>query len=251
MALRKWEDLPDFMKTPEVREYYDILNARRVDLFFKRVWDIFVATVIILVIWWFMAGLSLAIVLDSRGPVFYRQERVTRYGERFRIFKFRSMVADADKKGASVTQDHDPRITKVGKFVRKIRADEFCQVLDILRGKMTFVGTRPEIPKYVEHYTPEMMATLLMPPGATSECSIFYKDEEQILQGLSPEEADKVYVEKILPEKMKYNLAMLKKFTFGYECKIMWNSVWAVLGKEYTEADFEIKPKKQKKGKKL
>lgn len=243
MILKKWEELPENMRTPEVRKYYDILYKRRGQLFLKRLWDIFVAAVILLTIWWFMAGLALAIVLDSKGPVFYRQERVTRYGKTFRIFKFRSMVKDADKKGSSVTQNQDSRITRVGKFVRKIRADEFCQVLDILRGKMTFVGTRPEIPKYVAHYTPEMMATLLLPPGATSEASIYYKDEEQILQGLSPEEADKVYIEKILPEKMKYNLNMLEKFTFGYECNIMWKSVWAVLGKKYSEKDFEVKAK--------
>ncbi len=241
MILKKWEELPKEFQTPEVKEYYDILSRKRSQLVLKRLFDIVVSLIILLVIWWFMALIALAIVLETKGPVFFRQERVTQYGRRFRIFKFRSMVVNAAEIGSSITQDKDPRVTKVGRFVRKIRADEFCQLLDILRGTMTFVGTRPEVPKYVEKYTPEMMATLLLPAGVTSEASIYYKDEEKILKNLSPEEVDKIYVEKILPKKMKYNLRMLKQFTFGYECKIMWKSVWAVLGKNYTEKDFEIK----------
>ncbi|MCQ2511974.1 MAG: sugar transferase [Lachnospiraceae bacterium] len=241
MILKKWDELPKEFQTPEVKEYYDILSRKRSQLVLKRLFDVVVSIIILLVIWWFMALIALAIVIESKGPVFFRQERVTQYGRRFKIFKFRSMVANASRIGSSITQDKDPRITKVGRFVRKIRADEFCQVLDVLRGTMTFVGTRPEVPKYVEQYTAEMMATLLLPAGVTSEASIYYKDEEKILKNLSPEDVDKVYVEKILPEKMKYNLQTLKKFTFGYECKIMWKSVWAVLGKNYTEQDFEVK----------
>ncbi len=249
MILRKWEELPEFMQIPEVREYYDILNKRRADLVIKRLFDIVVAFIILVVIFLFMLGVSIAIVIDSKGPVFFRQIRITRYGEKFRIFKFRSMVQDAEKKGTSLTIGEDSRITKVGKFVRKIRADEFCQVLDILRGKMTFVGTRPEVPKYVDKYTPEMLATLLLPAGATSECSIFFKDEDKLISKAKEEaeskkevfDEDKYYVEEILPMKMKYNLRSLKKFTFGYECRVMWYSVWSVLGKEYKEEDFEIK----------
>lgn len=249
MKLKKWEELPEFMQIPEVKEYYDILNKRRKDLVLKRLFDIVVAAIILVVIFLFMAGVSIAIVIDSKGPVFFRQVRVTQYGNRFRIFKFRSMVQNADKIGNSLTTGEDSRITKVGKFVRKIRADEFCQVLDILRGKMTFVGTRPEVPKYVEKYTPEMLATLLLPAGATSECSIFFKDEGDIISKAKEEaesrgevfDEDKYYAEEILPIKMKYNLRSLKKFTFGYECRVMWYSVWSVLGKEYKEEDFEIK----------
>lgn len=240
MILKKFEDLPKEFQIPEVKEYYDILDRKRFQLVLKRLFDIIVSVIILLVIWWFMALIAFAIVLETKGPVFFRQERVTQYGRHFKIFKFRSMVENASEIGSSITQDHDPRITKVGRFVRKIRADEFCQLLDVLRGTMTFVGTRPEVPKYVEKYTPEMMATLLLPAGVTSEASIYYKNEEQILNNLTPEEVDQVYLEKILPEKMKYNLQMIKKFTFGYECKIMWKSVWAVLGKNYSEKDFEI-----------
>ena len=174
--------------------------------------------------------LAIAIKIDSKGPVFYRQERVTQYGKRFRIFKFRSMVVNADK-GSLVTVDNDSRITKVGKFIRKCRLDEICQLIDVFRGTMTFVGTRPEVPKYVSRYTPEMTATLLLPAGVTSLASIYYKDEAELLN--SAEDTDKVYVEKILPAKMYYNLKAIEKFGFWRDIKTMFMTVFAVLGKEY------------------
>lgn len=176
--------------------------------------------------------LAVAIKLDSKGPVFYRQVRITTYGKPFRIFKFRTMVQNADKIGTQVTGGNDSRVTKVGKAIRKYRLDEISQLIDVLRGKMTFVGVRPEVPKYVKTYTPEMMATLLLPAGITSKASIFYKDEGKLLD--SAEDIDKTYIETILPDKMYYNLKSLEEFSFFEDIKVMFMTLFAVFGKEYT-----------------
>ena len=172
--------------------------------------------------------LAIAIKLDSPGPVFYRQVRVTQYGKEFRIFKFRSMVQGADKRGSLVTVSGDSRITRVGHLIRNCRLDELCQLIDIFRGTMTFVGTRPEVPKYVAAYTPEMMATLLLPAGVTSEASILYKDEAELLD--AAEDVDAVYIQEVLPGKMKYNLDALKNFSFFSDIATMFRTVFAVLG---------------------
>ena len=222
MRLRKWEKLPPEMQTEEVRHYYDILKKKRVSLFFKRAFDIVVSLVMLILLSPAFLILAIAIKLDSKGPVFYRQVRVTSYGKRFRIFKFRTMVQNADK-GSQVTVKGDARVTRVGAKIRKYRLDEISQLIDVLRGTMTFVGTRPEAVKYVEAYTPEMMATLLLPAGVTSIASIMYKDEEKLLA--SHEDADKVYMETILPEKMKYNLEYTEHFSFGSDVKLMFKTV--------------------------
>lgn len=235
MLVKKWEKLPPEMQIDEVRPYYDILRKKNFSLFFKRLFDIFVSFIMLACLSPLFLILAIAIKIDSKGPVFYRQERVTQYGKRFRIFKFRSMVVDADK-GSLVTVDNDSRITKVGKFIRKCRLDEICQLIDVFRGTMTFVGTRPEVPKYVSRYTPEMTATLLLPAGVTSLASIYYKDEAELLN--SAEDTDKVYVEKILPAKMYYNLKAIEKFGFWRDIKTMFMTVFAVLGKEY-KGDYE------------
>lgn len=229
MIIKKWEKLPPKMQIPEIKEYYDILRKRNCSLFFKRVFDIVVSLIMLIALSPVFLILAICIKIDSNGPVFYRQVRVTQYGKEFRIFKFRTMVQNADKIGTQVTVKGDSRVTKVGKFIRKFRLDEICQLIDVFRGTMTFVGTRPEVPKYVNAYTPEMLATLLLPAGVTSEASIFYKDEEKLLDGV--EDADKVYVEKVLPDKMQYNLASIKKFSFWGDIAIMFKTVGAVIGK--------------------
>ena len=230
MKIIKWEQLPQEMQTEEVRKYYDILKKKKASLFFKRAFDIVASLVLLLILSPIFLVLAIAIKIDSEGPVFYRQVRVTQYNRKFRIFKFRSMVQNADK-GSQVTVSGDSRVTRVGKVVRKCRLDELSQLIDVLRGKMTFVGTRPEVPKYTEQYTPEMMATLLLPAGVTSLASIYYKDEAELLD--SAEDADKVYVEEILPAKMYYNLKAIEAFSFFGDIKIMFMTVLAVLGKEY------------------
>lgn len=234
MRLVKWEKLPKEMQTEEVRKYYDILEKKRFGLFFKRIFDIIVSFIMLLILSPVFIILAIAIKIDSRGPVFYRQVRVTQYGKKFRIFKFRTMVQNADK-GSQVTVNNDSRITRVGKLIRKCRLDEISQLIDVLRGTMTFVGTRPEAVKYVEHYTPEMMATLLLPAGITSEASIRYKDEDTLLDGA--EDTDKVYIEQVLPEKMKINLWSVKKFNFWFDIGTMFRTVFAVLGKDYPKTD--------------
>ena len=218
MILRKWEDLPKEMQKPEVKEYYDLLSKKKFQLVLKRIFDIVVSFTLLTLLSPLFIILAIAIKLDSKGPVFYRQTRVTQYGEEFRIFKFRSMVTNADK-GSLLTVGGDSRITKTGKFIRKYKLDEFSQLIDVLRGTMTFVGTRPEVPKYVEKYTPEMMATLLMPAGITSEASVYYKDENELLD--AAEDVEKTYLEVVLPDKMKYNLAAIRSFSFVDDIKVM------------------------------
>ena len=225
--MKKWEDLPADMQVPEVRKNYDILKRHRVSLLLKRVFDIIVAGLLIVVLSPVMIILSIMIKADSKGPVFFRQVRVTRYGRPFRIFKFRTMVDHADEIGTQVTTKGDARVTKIGKRLRGCRLDELPQLFNILTGDMTFVGTRPEVPKYVEHYTNVMKATLLLPAGVTSMTSIEYKDEERLLE--SADDADDVYIKTILPEKMKYNLEAIKKFSFLEDIKTMLTTVIAVL----------------------
>lgn len=236
MILRKWKALPSEMQCEEVKKYYDILKRKKGSLFFKRVFDFLLSSLLIVVLFPLFLCLAVSIKIDSRGPVFFRQVRVTRYGETFRIFKFRTMVADAEKTGPRVTVKNDARITRVGKFVRKYRLDEVCQLLDVWRGKMTFVGTRPEVEKYVAHYTPEMRATLLLPAGITSEASIYYRDESALLDGENGD-TENIYLEKILPEKMKYNLRAVERFSLFREWGIMIKTVLAVCGKNCRDND--------------
>ena len=229
MILKKWEELPENLRTDAVRPYYDLLAKRRGSLALKRCFDVVVSAMILLVLAPVFLVLAIAIKLDSPGPVFYRQVRVTQYGREFRIFKFRSMVSDADKRVSLVTVSGDSRITRVGHFIRNCRLDELCQLIDIFRGTMTFVGTRPEVPKYVAAYTPEMMATLLLPAGVTSQASILYKDEAELLD--AADDVDAVYIRDVLPGKMKYNLDALKNFSFFSDIATMFQTVFAVLGK--------------------
>ena len=230
--LRKWDKIPAFMQCDEVKEYYDILASKKVSLFFKRVFDLIVATIMLVLLALPMLIVSIMIKIDSKGPVFYRQERVTTYGKRFRIHKFRTMVNNADKIGSTVTVGGDARITKVGSKLRDLRIDEIPQLFDVLTGNMSFVGTRPEATKYVEQYTNEMKATLLLPAGITSEASIRYKDESKLLD--AAEDVDIVYVEEVLPGKMKYNLNSIREYSFWSDIATMFRTVFAVLGKEFS-----------------
>lgn len=227
--LRKWEELPAFMQTEEVRPYYEKLSRKWFSLFVKRIFDFAVSSVMLVILSPALLVLAVMIKKDSEGPVFYRQERITQYGRKFRIYKFRTMVINADKIGSLVTVGEDPRITKMGRKLRGCRLDELPQLINIWKGEMTFVGTRPEVEKYVKKYTPEMMTTLLLPAGVTSEASIQYKDEDKLLADVSGEDADRVYVEKILPEKMKWNLDEIKKFGFFREIGTMVKTVVAVM----------------------
>lgn len=226
-----WNDLPESMKNEQVRHYYKILKKKQGSLIVKRGFDIVASLVMLILLSWLFLILAVAIKVDSHGPVFYRQVRVTTGNRDFRIFKFRTMVNNADKIGSLVTTGNDSRITRVGAKIRKCRLDEIPQLLNILKGEMSFVGTRPEVRKYVDRYTDEMMATLLMPAGVTSLASISFKDEDEIIdkyldEGLS---VDEVYVKAVLPSKMKYNLEYIKNFSFFYDIKLMIKTVMSVL----------------------
>ena len=210
--LKRWNDLPEFMRVPEVKPYYDALSKKRGQLCLKRAFDIIAALTLLIILSIPMLIIALEIMIDSQGPVLYRQERVTKYGRHFRIHKFRTMVSNADKIGSAVTVENDSRITKVGKRLRRLRLDELPQLLDVIQGTMSFVGTRPEAVKYVERYKPEYFATLLLPAGITSEASIRFKDEDLLLS--SAVDIDAVYLEQVLPEKMKWNLKSLSEFGF-------------------------------------
>jgi len=231
MLLKRWEDLPDIMRTDEVRPYYDVLQKHKVSLVLKRIFDFTVSLILLLLIWPILIIIAIAVKLDSPGPAFYKQERVTTYNRKFKIWKFRTMVANADKIGSQVTVSNDQRVTKVGKILRGVRLDELPQVINILTGDMSFVGTRPEVVKYVDAYKPEYYATLLLPAGVTSEASIRYKDEYKLLS--KAENVDKVYIEEVLPAKMVWNLESIERFRFMREILTMIRTVLAVLGKEY------------------
>lgn len=212
----KWENLPENMQNEAVRPYFDILRNKKVALGFKRAFDLFASSVLILLSSPILLFLAVWIKFDSKGPVLYKSERVTRFGKSFKILKFRTMVADADKKGSLITVSGDSRITRVGAKIRRSRLDELPQLFNVFLGQMSFVGTRPEVRRYVDLYTDEMMATLLLPAGITSPASILYRDEDEkmaklIEKGFSVDEA---YVNHILPDKMKHNLDYIKSFSF-------------------------------------
>ena len=212
--LKKYDKLPEFMKNKKVKEYYDVLKKKKFQLLIKRLFDIFCSLILLVLLLPIFVILAILIKFDSNGPVFYRQKRITKYGKEFGIFKFRTMIINADKLGSLVTINGDPRITRIGKKIRKCRLDELPQLINILIGDMYFVGTRPEVKKYVDCYTDEMIATLLMPAGVTSKASIEYKNEDEIIEKYvkKGEDVDDIYIKRILPKKMKYNLEYIEKF---------------------------------------
>jgi lipopolysaccharide/colanic/teichoic acid biosynthesis glycosyltransferase len=227
MVLKSWDDLPENMKNESVKRYYEILEKKRTSFIMKRLFDFFVAIITLVILLPLFLLISIAIKIDSKGPVMFKQVRVTQYGKQFKIFKFRTMVNNAEKIGTQVTTKNDGRVTRVGRLLRKFRLDEIPQLLNIITGDMTFVGTRPEVLKYVEKYSEEMMATLLLPAGVTSEASIQYKDEELLLA--DADNVEEIYVNKVLPEKMRYNLRSIASFSFFGDIKTMVRTLIAVI----------------------
>ncbi len=225
--MKKWEEIPETMNHPEVQMYYEILQKKKAALVAKRVFDLIMSIVLIVILFPALLMIGVAVKVTSPGEVIFQQTRVTTYGKRFRIYKFRTMVAGAPQKGAAVTVNGDARVTKIGSFLRKVRLDELPQLFNIVKGEMSFVGTRPEVERYVEHYTNEMFATLLLPAGVTSPASIEYKDEERLLA--EGKDVDATYISEILPAKMEYNLKYLKEFSFWGDIRILFQTVLAVL----------------------
>ena len=225
--LCRWDDLPHSMQNDAVRPYYNSLQQKKISLFCKMIFDRSLSLIMLMVLAPVFLIFAVLIKLDSPGEVFFRQERVTQYGKKFRIHKFRTMVKNAESFGTQVTVKSDMRVTKIGKKLRGCRLDELPQLIDIWQGNMSFVGTRPEVPRYVEAYTDEMMATLLLPAGVTSDASIRFKDEENLLSEAG--NIDEAYIKKVLPQKMAINLQSLKKFSIYNDIKIMLATVKAVI----------------------
>lgn len=223
---RNFEDLPSLMQKEAIRPYHEELVKKNGQLLVKRFIDIILSLFLIILASPILVAAAIAVKVSSKGPIFYRQERVTQFGRHFFILKFRTMVVGADKIGGSVTVDNDPRVTSAGHFLRRFRVDEFPQLFNILFGDMTFVGTRPEVPKFVNQYTEEMLATLLMPAGATSMCSIAFSHEADLIEG--KEDSDSFYVESLLPRKMKINLSELNKFSIKHDFYVLGQTVLAV-----------------------
>lgn len=228
--LMKWECLPSSMHTNSVKKYYEILEKRRISLIMKRFLDFFIAVIILAILSPLFFLISIAIKIDSKGSIVFSQIRITQYGKRFKIFKFRTMVDNAQEIGFQITTENDKRITKVGRILRKFRLDEIPQLFNVITGDMSFVGTRPEVPKYVEQYTEEMMATLLLPAGITSEASIQYKNEALLLS--NTDNTEETYINEILPEKMRYNLKSIENFSFSSDIKIMVRTIFTVLQRD-------------------
>lgn len=248
MIMKKWDELPEKIKNDKTKKYYDIISKKKCSLIVKRIFDISVSLILLILLSPIFLILAIAIKIDSKGPIFYRQERITQYGNIFKIFKFRTMIKDADKKGTLVTVSNDDRITRVGRVVRKYRLDEIPQLINILVGDMSFVGTRPEVKKYVDCYTDEMKATLLLPAGVTSYASIKFKNEDEVIEKykLVKDDIDYIYINKILPIKMEWNVKYLKDFSLWKDIKVCAYTVLAVLNiskKEENEKEDIIKEK--------
>lgn len=216
------------MQTEEVKKYYDILNSKKGYLIAKRIFDFTLSLVMSVVLLPFIVLAGIMIKIDSPGKIFFLQKRVTTNGKVFKIFKLRTMKENSEKL-SGVTVDNDPRITKLGKYLRKFRIDEIPQIFNILTGDLSFVGARPESVKYVKEYSPEMYATLLMPAGVTSPASILFKDEAELLKGA--QNPDETYVKDILPKKMAYNLEYIENCSLLYDIKVMFKTVIAVIKK--------------------
>ena len=211
----------------EPLEIEALLEKRKPQLAAKRAMDIVLSAAALCVLWPVLLLIALAIVVDDPGPVFYRQVRVGRSGKPFRIFKFRTMVVDADKKGLSITVGRDSRITRVGAFLRRTKLDELAQLLNVLCGQMSFVGPRPEVPRYVELYTPYQRQVLLVRPGITDYASIAYRNENDLLAGA--DDPERMYIETIMPDKIELNMKYLREISPLTDVRLMLRTVLAVI----------------------
>jgi lipopolysaccharide/colanic/teichoic acid biosynthesis glycosyltransferase len=179
----------------------------------KRVFDVLVSSIVIFIALPLWAIIAIAIKLDSPGPVFYRGVRVGKDGKLFTIYKFRTMVVDAPNRGPGITSSKDPRITRVGRLLRKFKIDEMPQLINVLKGEMSIVGPRPEDPRYVAYYTPEQRRVLSVRPGMASPAFIKYRHEEEILAA-ADDDLEHVYLTQILPDKLRLDLEYIEHQSF-------------------------------------
>ena len=205
----------------------DMLARRRPQLAAKRAMDVLISGAALCVLWPVFLLIALAIVIDDPGPVFYRQVRVGRGGKEFRIFKFRSMIADADRKGLQITVGRDSRITRVGALLRKTKLDELAQLINVFLGQMSFVGPRPEVPRYVALYTPYQRQVLLVRPGITDYASIAYRNENDLLA--CADDPERMYIEEIMPAKLELNMRYLHEISPLCDVKLIFKTIAAVL----------------------
>ena len=204
-----------------------VLEKRKLQLALKRLMDVVISGGALLVIWPVLLLIAAAIKIDDPGPVFYRQVRVGKNGREFRIYKFRTMVVDADKKGLAITIGRDRRITRVGAFLRKTKLDELAQLINVFTGEMSFVGPRPEVPKYVNMYTPYQRQVLLVQPGITDYASIAYRNENDLLEGA--EDPEKMYIETIMPDKIELNMKYLHEISPIADIRLILSTIAAVI----------------------
>ena len=212
------------MKKMDIAE---VLEKRKLQLALKRLMDVVISGGALLVIWPVLLLIALAIKIDDPGPVFYRQVRVGRDGKEFRIYKFRTMVVDADKKGLAITVGRDRRITRMGALLRKTKLDELAQLINVFTGEMSFVGPRPEVPKYVNLYTPYQRQVLLVRPGITDYASIAYRNENDLLEGA--EDPEKMYIETIMPDKIELNMKYLREISPIADIRLILSTIVAVI----------------------
>lgn len=204
-----------------------VLEQRKLQLLLKRAMDIVVSGGALLVLWPVLLLIALAIKIDDPGPVFYRQVRVGRNGKTFRIFKFRTMIVDADKKGLQITVGRDSRITRMGALLRKTKLDELAQLINVFTGEMSFVGPRPEVPKYVDMYTPYQRQVLLVRPGITDYASIAYRNENDMLEGA--EDPERMYIDVIMPDKIELNMKYLREISPLADIRLILSTIIAVI----------------------
>ena len=224
-----WDKMPPFIKTIEVKPYYEKLVKKKYQLIFKRFFDVIFSILLLLFFTPLMIVLAIIVKLDSKGRVFFRQVRITQYGKKFMIHKFRTMVESSNIHTLQITLGSDIRITRIGKFLRKYRLDEVPQLIDILFGNMTFVGCRPEVFEFVKAYKPEWNATFLLPAGLTSLASIIYKDEANLINETG--DTQKIYEKIILPAKMKINLKSLYNFSLFNDIKVLSMTIFSFFTK--------------------
>ena len=223
MRIRKWDELPKWMQIPEVEKYYAYLEKKRFSLRIKRLFDIFLSLILLLVLSPLLILISILVVIDSRGGAFFRQKRVTAYGKVFMIHKFRTMKKGAESEGSILARDFDDRITRTGRVLRKYRLDELPQLIDVLRGDMSFVGPRPQSVRFVKHFSREARAVFLLPAGITSETTLQYMDEGKLLKDAV--DIDEAYIRDILPEKMSIQLDEMMHFSLLHDLKAMLHTI--------------------------
>lgn len=220
--MKKWKKIPQPVNNDKVLPYYKVLKKKIIYRFIKRTFDVVASFLLMLFLFLPSFVIGLVIICDSKGGMFFCQTRIGRYGKPFKIIKFRTMKSNSEGK-RQITSKNDDRITRVGKVLRKLHWDEFPQLLNVLIGQMSFVGTRPEVEQFVNCYENIFFATLLMRPGITSTASYTYEDEAKEIEAFKEKD---VYLERLLPRKMLLNLEDIEKASLFRDIGILWKTVF-------------------------